>query len=195
MPKKSKIINEKKVYAAYEAGHISIRDLAQKMGISQERIPVILRKYKSKRYLKKKCHGSKTPWNKGRTKYNDARINRSVKKMSTAHLKTGVRDGYPTIWSEELNKRVKQHLYVWWKNTGYWPNAKRGDQIHHIDNDKTNNDFNNLTITSVSVHSAIHKQYEQIFVKLLKLGILRFDKKIGGVDWQSYEEMVKKLKA
>lgn len=193
MAKKLKEINELELVNYYNHNEISVRSLSLRFGINSARVVDILRKHGSEKYkLNSAKHGHETPWNKGLDK-TDPRIAKSLKLMSDARVKTGIRSGYRTIFVEELNRRIKLHDYVWFKNTGYFPNGKNGEQVHHIDGDKNNNTIENLLLTDVSEHSRIHKEYEDVFFKLLKLGFIKFNKEKRGVDWDSFNEMVKKL--
>ena len=114
----------------------------------------------------------KTAWNKGGTKETDNRIAAYAKTKSKSYKL----DGYRMVWCDELQKSVREHHYMWFKNTGIWPNTKKGEQIHHIDNNKLNNEIENLHLTTISKHSAIHKLYEQIAVDLIKAGYISFNK-------------------
>jgi hypothetical protein len=194
MAKKLKEINELELVDYYENNEISVRLLSRKFGINSARAADILKQHDSRKYkINSARHGHKKPWNKGLDK-TDPRIAKSLKLMSTARVKTGVRSGYQTIFVEELGRRIKLHDYVWFKNTGYLPNGKNYEQVHHIDGDKNNNSIENLLLTNVSEHSKIHKEYEDVFFKLLKLGFIGFNKEKRGVDWDSFNEMVEKLK-
>jgi len=50
-------------------------------------------------------------------------------------------------------RRIYSH-YVWFLNTGHWP--VRGEVIHHIDDDPTNDEFSNLALMTLSEHSRLH---------------------------------------
>jgi hypothetical protein len=194
MAKKPKTINELELVNFYENNNISVRKLSLLYGINSARCAEILKRRKSRKYAVNSArHGHLIPWNKGKDK-SDPRIAASIKKMSHSRLKTGMRSGYQTIFNDILNKRVRLHDHVWHENTGHWPDHKNDEQIHHIDGDKNNNNIDNLLLVGVNEHSRIHKEYELVFLKLLKLNILAFDKKKRGIDWKSFYEMVKKLK-
>ena len=52
-----------------------------------------------------------------------------------------------------------------------------GEQIHHIDGDKKNNDIKNLILCSgAKDHRLMHGSLEQIAFALVKAGIIKFDK-------------------
>jgi hypothetical protein len=132
-------------------------------------------------------------WNVGLSKATDSRIASYAKTSSNNRSTHRKKDGYSTVYDDTLKKSVKIHDQVWFKKTGVWPNGKQGEQIHHIDCDKDNNDIDNLLLTSVSEHSKIHKEYEEVFVKLLRLGLLKFDKNKRGIDWASFQLLLEKL--
>ena len=52
----------------------------------------------------------------------------------------------------------------------------QNEQIHHIDGDKLNNNFDNLVLCSVSEHTKIHKSYEALTCKLITEGLVKFDR-------------------
>jgi predicted nucleic acid-binding Zn ribbon protein len=52
-------------------------------------------------------------------------------------------------------KRIELHRYVWIINYGEIP---KGYVVHHIDNDKRNNDISNLALMSFSEHSKYHSK-------------------------------------
>ncbi|MGE8205562.1 HNH endonuclease [Heyndrickxia sp. NPDC080065] len=53
---------------------------------------------------------------------------------------------------------------------------QKGEIIHHIDGDKTNNDITNLYLCkNLSSHRDIHNQLEQFAFQLFKLGVIKFD--------------------
>jgi len=194
MAKQLKQINELQFLKDYESREVSIRVLCREYGINSARGTDILKRHNSRKYrIKSARHAGHPVWNKGLSK-KDPRVAAYSRKLSDVRVKTGVRSGYQTVFCNELNKRVKLHDYIWWQNTGHWPEGKKGEQVHHIDGDKDNNEFDNLLLTNVTEHSTIHKEYEDVFLRLLRLGVLKFDKVKRGVDWKSFDEMVNLLK-
>ena len=176
------------------SNNVTFIDVCNKYNISTH----TFRKYllqSGEKYDPQRTRKGKSAWNKGLTKHNDSRVAGFAKTLSSVKVKTNRKDGYEKIYCEELKKAVKIHDYIWFKNTGYWPNSKNGEQIHHIDEDKDNCDFENLLLTTISEHTKIHKEYEQVFVTLLKNGLVKFDKNNRGVDWNSIQELIEKLKA
>ena len=54
-----------------------------------------------------------------------------------------------------------------------------GEQIHHLDGDKQNNNIENLFLCSDSVdHRLLHGSLEQVAFKLVKSGLIKFNKKL-----------------
>lgn len=174
-------------------------DVAKQTGICAQMVRRILEsagikldrgrwgRHKSAAFLR-----GKAPWNKGKTKYTDD----SVAKYSKTKSQKGSQvrgDGYQMVWSDELKKAVRAHHYVWFKKTGHWPNTEKGEQVHHIDGNKLNNDFSNLVLVSVADHSAIHKQYELVTCELIKMGLVEFDKRNATLDATALWNLLKKL--
>ena len=189
-----KEVNALELIEFYENNAISVRALAKKFGINSDRCAVILRNADSEKFKKHSArYGSEVPWNKGKTKDNNQILKDAVKKQSLSRRKQYTKDGYPKMFCEELNKAVKIHDYVWYTNTGHWPEGKNGEQIHHIDGDGLNNDFSNLLLTSVAEHSAIHKGYEEVFLRLCRLGYVKFDKDSRRIDWVTFQQLQEKL--
>ena len=114
----------------------------------------------------------KKAWNSGLSKQTDARVAKYAKTKS----KDYILDGYKMTWSDNLNKSVREHHKVWFEKYNHWPDSSKGEQIHHIDGDRLNNNINNLQICSVSEHTRIHKVYEQLVFKLIKEKLVFFDK-------------------
>lgn len=52
------------------------------------------------------------------------------------------------------NKRMRLHVYVWETENG--KKAPKGYDVHHIDEDKSNNDISNLVLLSRKEHRATH---------------------------------------
>lgn len=195
MAKKLKEVNELELVKFYEENEISVRNLSKKFGINSARSAEILKRNRSRKYqINAARHGHEVPWNKGKNK-SDNRIAASIEKMSKARLKEVKKDGYKSVFSKELGKAVKEHIYVWFQNTGHWPNSSMGEQVHHINGIKDDNRWENLYLTSVEGHTKIHKEYEEVCCRLLALGLLSFDKEKGCLNWNSFTEMVSKLKA
>lgn len=192
----AKKIEESKVIEIikyFTENSITYIEAAKYFNISTSTLSKILKENNIKIDAQRKRRGHKA-WNSGLNKKVDLRVAKFAKTISSTASSHRRRSGYLTEYSDVLQKSVKVHNKVWYENTAHWPNGKEGEQIHHIDNDKDNNNFNNLLLTTVSEHSKIHKEYEEVFIKLLRLDILKFNKETRGVDWKSFQELIEKLK-
>jgi hypothetical protein len=58
---------------------------------------------------------------------------------------------------KKKGRYVPLHNYIYWLNTGLIP-EKGKTAIHHIDEDRENNEFENLELISVKEHNKIHNQ-------------------------------------
>ena len=75
------------------------------------------------------------------------------------------REGYGTI---------KEHTYV--MECHLKRGLVKGEIVHHIDGDKTNNKIENLFLTSPAEHNKLHAESESIIFKLVKMGIVQFNR-------------------
>jgi len=50
--------------------------------------------------------------------------------------------------------------YVWFLNTGHWPDWNKQEVIHHIDGNILNDDFKNLELMTIAEHTSFHKNGE-----------------------------------
>ena len=69
--------------------------------------------------------------------------------------------GYYLCSSRSANGvRKRMHVYVWEYYNGLVP---KGFQVHHIDEDKSNNDISNLELLSITEHLSFHgkERYEK----------------------------------
>jgi len=187
-------IDELEAANYYENNQISVKNLSKKYQISSYTMGKILEKYSLPRYIaRRKRHAPNDPWNKGKNKNDNSIIAEAANNLSLSKTNHSKKDGYSKQYSKDLKKTTKIHNQVWFDNTGVWPDSSKKEQIHHIDGDKNNNSFGNLLLTNVSEHSKIHKEYEQVFLKLNQMGFIKFNKDIRGIDWNSFNEMVNKL--
>lgn len=59
-------------------------------------------------------------------------------------------------------------------------NAKPGQVVHHIDDDKLNNDLSNLYICeNQAKHASAHQSIEKLGFELVKVGLINFDRSLG----------------
>ncbi len=61
--------------------------------------------------------------------------------------------GHRRIWNTDEKRFVMEHRYIWEKHFGEIP---KGMQIHHIDENKLNNNISNLKLVSSLEHKRIH---------------------------------------
>lgn len=163
----------------YTNNNVTLQELGNKFNVTKEtawrhmkNAGVIIDAQRTKR--------GKKAWNSGLSKHSDNRVAKYAKTKS----KDYILDGYRMTWSDELNKSVREHHKVWFEKHGLWPDSSKGEQIHHIDGDKLNNDISNLVLCDVSEHTKIHKQYEELVFKLIKENLVYFDKQSNTLDAQ-----------
>ena len=65
------------------------------------------------------------------------------------------RTGYFLSGAPINGKRKRLHVYIWEKENGPVPN---GFNVHHVDEDKMNNDISNLKLLSVHEHQHLHSK-------------------------------------
>ncbi len=185
MARKIKESKIKEMIYFYKNNNVSLQQVADKFNVSKATVWQYMRKNNIKIDAQRTKIGKKA-WNSGLTKNTDSRVAKYAKTKS----KDYILDGYKMTWSDKLNKSVREHHKVWFENTGIWPNTKIGEQIHHIDGDKLNNNFNNLVLCTAAEHTEIHKKYEQLVCKLIKNGIVKFNKKDNSLDIEYLEEFL-----
>lgn len=66
------------------------------------------------------------------------------------------------------------HIYTMEKHLGR--KIVKGEVVHHIDGDKTNNSLDNLVLMSVTEHNKCHAVSEEIVFILVKKGLVGFDR-------------------
>ena|GEM_PF-5967009 len=59
-------------------------------------------------------------------------------------------------------KDSKMPLHRWKAERKYGKEAVKGKEVHHIDGDKLNNDFDNLILLSTEDHYTLHKQQDRM---------------------------------
>ena len=83
------------------------------------------------------------------------------------------------------------HEYTYYKGRGdgYWmdehvytmsellqASISKGMVVHHIDNDKMNNDIDNLHLCTIDEHNKCHGRIETSIFKLVQVGLMTFNK-------------------
>ena len=177
----------KEMISYYKNNNVSLQQVSNKFEVSKGAVHRHIKKSGVKVDPQRNKTGKKS-WNTGLTKHTDERVLKYAKTHSKEYISS---DGYRRVWSDDLNKTVREHHKTWFKETGYWPNTKIGEQIHHIDGDKLNNNFNNLVLCTVGEHTEIHKSYEQLVFILLKEKLVFFNKSTNKLE---YKDLMCKLK-
>jgi hypothetical protein len=95
-------------------------------------------------------------------------------------------DGYKMVKAEGeyhdsgRQKYKKEHILIYEKELGRELKTQKGnmgEQVHHIDGDKLNNNFSNLLLCSdTQEHRYVHCQLEEVSFELVRKGIIIFDK-------------------
>jgi hypothetical protein len=95
-------------------------------------------------------------------------------------------DGYKMVKAEGQfhasgrQKYKREHVAIYEKHLGRelkTTQGYNGEQIHHIDGNKLNNDLDNLLLcANLAEHQLIHAQLEEIAYKLVREGKIIFDK-------------------
>jgi len=70
--------------------------------------------------------------------------------------------------------RIREHIHVMQEHIGR-PLLK-GEVIHHIDGDKSNNNISNLDLCTIQEHNNCHAKAEKIVFELYKNNIVGYDK-------------------
>jgi hypothetical protein len=69
--------------------------------------------------------------------------------------------------------RIREHIYIMQNHIGR--PLKKGEVVHHIDGNKSNNDLSNLDLCTVQEHNNCHAKIEKIVFELYKKGIVGYD--------------------
>ncbi len=84
---------------------------------------------------------------------------------------------YHKTWSTHGIGWVREHVYIISESLKRM--LFRGEQIHHIDGVKANNNIDNLVLLSASEHKRAHNSYEIIGKQLFDMGYISYDKNIN----------------
>lgn len=69
--------------------------------------------------------------------------------------------------------RIREHIHVMQEHINR--PLKKGEVVHHIDGNKSNNDISNLDLCTVQEHNSCHAKIEKIVFELYKKGIVKYD--------------------
>jgi hypothetical protein len=70
--------------------------------------------------------------------------------------------------------RIREHIHVMQEHIDR--PLKKGEVVHHIDGDKSNNNISNLDLCTVQGHNNCHAKIEKIVFELYKKGVVRYDR-------------------
>ena len=94
------------------------------------------------------------------------------------------RSGYPEVYIGKNYpyrkggyRCIREHIFV--MENYLKRGLKKGEVVHHIDGDKTNNKLDNLYLTTVAEHNKLHACSESLIFDLYKKGKIKFNKMIG----------------
>ena len=94
-------------------------------------------------------------WNKGLTKETNETIKKIAEKRykPLSEKKGWLEYGYKVLSIE--GRRILEHHYVWMNHNGL-PWIPKGYVVHHIDENKLNNDPENLVLLTRAQHTEVH---------------------------------------
>jgi hypothetical protein len=72
---------------------------------------------------------------------------------------------------------IREHVFV--MENYLKRGLEKGEVVHHIDGDKTNNNLDNLFLTTIAEHNKLHASTEHIIFELVKKGKIKFNRHIG----------------
>jgi len=70
---------------------------------------------------------------------------------------------------------VREHILVMENHIGR--QIEKGEVVHHIDGDKTNNNIKNLQLMTVAEHNACHAANDRLVMELFRSGVVGYDRK------------------
>lgn len=88
------------------------------------------------------------------------RRHRAINRMRNGpYILVGAPEDYPG--PKYRGRYCYEHHLVWWENGGQLPRV--GELIHHVNHDKTDNQYENLELMTVSAHTRQHnfERYEK----------------------------------
>jgi len=101
-----------------------------------------------------------------------------------------IRDGYVYVYfpthPNAYRNFIPEHHLIIEKHIGRI--LKKGEIVHHIDFNKSNNNPNNLFITTKSKHMQLHSSFGKMIEKLIKHNIIYFDKTKGRYIYEQFKK-------
>ena len=105
------------------------------------------------------------------------------------------KEGYPEIYIGKNYpyrkggyRCIRYHQYVMELHLNRA--LQKGEVVHHIDGDKTNNNLENLYLTTVQEHNKLHAESESIIFTLVKQGIVKFNRDIGRYELLEFNKKI-----
>lgn len=126
------------VFLRNEYEMLSIEDIAHELGVTNAVISRFFKKYR----IKSRDHALRSPM---------THLKMSEKKYINGGDYTRI---YLPSHPKNVNGYVREHIYVMEKHIGRY--LKKGEEVHHIDCNKRNNDISNLVILTKSEHMKVH---------------------------------------
>jgi len=77
-------------------------------------------------------------------------------------------------YSEGYGGAIREHILVMENRLGR--SLQKGEVVHHIDGDKTNNQLDNLDLLSVKEHNNCHAKSEEVVFELYKQGVVGYNR-------------------
>lgn len=110
----------------------------------------------------------------GRDSYRNTLKKRIGEKQidSCGYVRVYVGDTHP--YSEGYCGAIREHVLVMENHLGRA--LTKGEVVHHIDGDKTNNDIDNLDLCTVQEHNACHATSESIVFELYRKGMVGYNR-------------------
>lgn len=91
---------------------------------------------------------------------------------SFGYIEVYVSDTHP--YSDGYCGSIREHVMV--MENHLKRKLEKGEVVHHIDGDKTNNELSNLDLCTVQEHNACHATSEQIVFELYRRGLVKYDR-------------------
>lgn len=95
-------------------------------------------------------------------------------KLITNHGYVEICVGDNTTYSGVKGGYIREHVKVMQDHLGR--QLIKGEVVHHIDGDKTNNGISNLDLCTISEHNNAHAKIEQIIFELVKQGKVGYNR-------------------
>lgn len=92
---------------------------------------------------------------------------------SSGYVAVYVGDTHP--FKKSYGGRIREHVLVVERHLKRA--LKKGEVVHHVDGDKTNNKLSNLQVMSKAEHNECHGRIEEVVFQLYRQGMVGYNKK------------------